>query len=328
MKVDNTLVAKINELILKGVFMKVLSIACTLTGLFIFLHSACLSYQIELAVCGIFQNEGRFLKEWIEFHKLVGVQRFYLYNNNSTDNYNEILRPYVETGEVELFDWPESDRGLRAQVSAYNDCLAKTKSTVKWVAFLDLDEFLYPIQEFKLTSILKEYEEFGEVSVNWFMFGTSDVSKIPDDELMIEYLTKCDPKGNKHVKSIVRPDHVTRFSSPHFAQCLPNYVQVNPEKKGIKGFKFFSPEISYDKIRINHYWTRDKYHLETIKIPRVKNLNANHMVLDNDSWYIPRSQANNMSAAEWILAVNDHINVADDYSIAKYIPLLKETLKK
>lgn len=39
--------------------------------------------QYELAICAIFQDEAAYLKEWIEFHKLVGVQHFYLYNHAS-----------------------------------------------------------------------------------------------------------------------------------------------------------------------------------------------------------------------------------------------------
>lgn len=92
-------------------------------------------YQYQLAICGIFQNEERFLKEWIEFHKLVGVQHFYLYNNNSTDNFIEILKPYLERGEIDLYDWDFSNKNLIAQVSSYNDCLAHTTGKVKWITF-------------------------------------------------------------------------------------------------------------------------------------------------------------------------------------------------
>ena len=38
--------------------------------------------------------------EWIEFHRLVGVERFFLYDNGSTDDHREVLAPYVEEGIV------------------------------------------------------------------------------------------------------------------------------------------------------------------------------------------------------------------------------------
>ena len=34
----------------------------------------------QLSICAIFKNEAKFLKEWIEYHRLVGVDHFYLYD--------------------------------------------------------------------------------------------------------------------------------------------------------------------------------------------------------------------------------------------------------
>ena len=38
-----------------------------------------------LAVCAIAKNEGHYFKEWIEWHRSQGVERFYIYDNESTD---------------------------------------------------------------------------------------------------------------------------------------------------------------------------------------------------------------------------------------------------
>jgi hypothetical protein len=43
-------------------------------------------YPFYLAMCAIAKNEGRYLQEWIEYHKLLGVEMFYIYDNESTDN--------------------------------------------------------------------------------------------------------------------------------------------------------------------------------------------------------------------------------------------------
>lgn len=36
-----------------------------------------MSYSVYLAVCAIFRDEAPYLAEWIEFHRLVGVEHFY-----------------------------------------------------------------------------------------------------------------------------------------------------------------------------------------------------------------------------------------------------------
>src|SRR5436190_22744853 len=70
------------------------------------------AHQYNLAVCAMFQNEARFLKEWLEFNILIGVEHFYLYNNYSTDNYLEILQPYIDAGIVDCIGWPYSHEGF------------------------------------------------------------------------------------------------------------------------------------------------------------------------------------------------------------------------
>jgi Glycosyltransferase family 92 len=65
-------------------------------------------YDYDLCVCAIFRDEAPYLKEWIEFHRLVGIQKFYLYNNASTDNYKEVLQRYINKEIVYLTEWPEA----------------------------------------------------------------------------------------------------------------------------------------------------------------------------------------------------------------------------
>ena len=61
---------------------------------------------MNLAVAAIFQNEARFLKEWIDFHRIVGVEHFYLFDHLSQDNPRKVLEPYIDIGLVQLTSWP------------------------------------------------------------------------------------------------------------------------------------------------------------------------------------------------------------------------------
>ena len=87
--------------------------------------------QYKVSVCAIFKNEAPYLKEWIEFNRIVGVEHFYLYNNNSEDNYEEIIAPYIKKGLVTLVQWPKSQaqmeccryqRGTQAGQRSEEDC--------------------------------------------------------------------------------------------------------------------------------------------------------------------------------------------------------------
>ena len=63
-------------------------------------------FLYDLAVTAILKDEGHYLKEWLDYHLLAGVDHFYLYNNDSTDNQAEVAAPYVKAGLVDYFFLP------------------------------------------------------------------------------------------------------------------------------------------------------------------------------------------------------------------------------
>lgn len=234
--------------------------------------SAIENYQYRVSVCAMFQNEAPYFREWLEFHKLMGVEHFYLYNNLSSDNYLQVLMPYIEKNEVEIIDWPFYEKDwIGVQCRAYNDCLKRAYGVAQWVAFLDLDEFLFSPQHENLIDFLKNYEQFGGVCANWQLYGTSDIKQIPQNKLMIEMLLHKAPVENRRnhmVKSIVQPIYATHCTSPHFFYYRDNRYHVLPNKNSIPTPFFGYSEISIDSLRINHYWCRDEYYYINVKLPR------------------------------------------------------------
>ena len=67
-------------------------------------------FKYFIAVACIIKNEGPYLKEWLEYHKLIGVEHFYVYDNESTDDTKDILKPYIDSGEVTYIYYPGRDK--------------------------------------------------------------------------------------------------------------------------------------------------------------------------------------------------------------------------
>ena len=198
------------------------------------LHKNKHKFKYNLSVVAIMKDEGPYLREWIEYYKLVGVEKFYLYNNGSTDDTVEILAPYVKSGLVELIDFP----GEKMQLPAYADWLSKYKNDTKWVAVIDLDEFIVPIHEYKITDILDKLPtSVAQIIVHWVMFGSNGHVSKPDG-LVIESYTKRDKKKHYHYKSIV---------NPRLAHSL--HVHKHDVIKKTRYMKF-------DVMRINHYFCK------------------------------------------------------------------------
>lgn len=147
-----------------------------------------LSKKYYISICAIFKNEAPYIKEWIEYHKITGVQHFYLYNNFSSDTYKNILEPYINNGEVTLIDWPIA----QGQMSAYKHCVDNFSNDTNWIAFIDLDEFIVPNREDTIIPLLKRFESNRPVVIAyWKMFGTSgNIDKDPD-KFIIERFVVC-----------------------------------------------------------------------------------------------------------------------------------------
>ena len=130
-------------------------------------------YPFYLTLCAIAKNEGRYLQEWIEYHKMLGVEKFFIYDNESADNTRVILQPYIDTNLVEYCYFP----GKKMQLKAYANCVRKHKRHTKYLGFLDIDEFIVPIKHITIPDYLRSLGRFSGVQINWLVYGSGGAKK-------------------------------------------------------------------------------------------------------------------------------------------------------
>lgn len=143
--------------------------------------------KYKVSICAIFRDEADYLREWIEFHRIVGVEHFYLYNNFSQDQYLEILQPYIHSGIVTLIDWPIK----QGQMSAYDDFFKKYSSETEWVGLIDLDEYLVINQRSTIYEFLEQFRNRPAVIFYWKVFGSSGKIHRDNSNLVTEDFVVC-----------------------------------------------------------------------------------------------------------------------------------------
>lgn len=97
----------------------------------------------NIAICAIFRDEDRFLREWIEFHLCGGIEHIFLFSDRTSNPQctSSLLQPYIENGLITLdSSIPVPD----PQIPTYNKCLLQYGALAHWIAFIDIDEFLFP----------------------------------------------------------------------------------------------------------------------------------------------------------------------------------------
>jgi len=200
-----------------------------------------------LAVCLCFKDSAAYLEEWLLFHYVQGFRRFYLYNNESSDGWRRVVAPWVADGLVECFDYP----GLGVQHQIYEDCLARARHRVTWLAFLDDDEFLYPTGSISLSASLSSYERHAGVAVPWVLFGSGGVVRQTDEWVIRRFQLSAGAPDN-HLKCIVRPDRIVRpLVIGHSFEPVPGYQVVDENENVVAAALHPAPSIR--TFRINHY---------------------------------------------------------------------------
>lgn len=212
-----------------------------------------MQYKSLLSIAAIVKNEGIYFKEWIEYHRLIGVDKFYIYDNESTDDTLEILQPYIEQGIVEYLYFP----GKLKQKPAYRDCLKKHKYDSKWIAFIDLDEFIVPLEYDTIPQFLEKLpKSVTQLCIGWINYGNSGFEE-KQNGLVIETFKHTSGKAANYGKYIVNPRDVCR---PNVHKCrMIGGFTVDENVRRIKRFDWqldrdiLKKGYSIQKIRINHY---------------------------------------------------------------------------
>lgn len=208
----------------------------------------------RLTICAIFKNEAAYLYEWLSFHSFLGVKKFFLYNNNSSDNSLEIIRSWPQSELVTVIDWPM----IGGQNAAYADMLTRHRDEADWCAFIDCDEFLCPSNGLDLISAIELVDPPPSgLYVHWRMFGSSGhKEQLPG--LVTERFTRRshDSFGPNSIgKSIVRLAETTEVGFCHIVRTRGLLVNDSGDTIDQQGNGIHS-RSSHRLIALNHYYTK------------------------------------------------------------------------
>ena len=199
-----------------------------------------------LSLLCIIKDE-RYLEEFIIYNHILGVEHFYIYDNESKEPIlSRLSHPFFKKMCTIIY-FP----GKAQQINAYHHCLKRVRNVTKWLIIIDGDEFILPKKHNSLRDFLDQYEEYAAIGINWMMFGSSFHNKIQPGFLINNY-TYCEGIQNQHIKTICKPNQVLKFLDPHHVKLKNPKKYVDPYKRIISGP--FNNEPTLDIIQINHYW--------------------------------------------------------------------------
>jgi Glycosyltransferase family 92 len=212
---------------------------------------------MNLALCSIQKNRGPWLAEWVVFHVMVGVQKFYLYLHGCSDQSLLVATELTRHFDLEVVVIPGDV--VAPQLKAYHHCYSTHGHKHDWLGFIDGDEFLFSPAEMDLKEVLAQYR-YGKLSalgVYWATFGSSHHEKEPSGLIIENYTKRAHQQFevNTHIKSVVmgrQGPHCLPVTSHHFKSIHGTY---DTSGRLIEwGYTKNNPD--YSQLRINHYVTQ------------------------------------------------------------------------
>lgn len=211
-----------------------------------------------IALIAICKNESEYILEWIAFHKAIGIDHIYIYDNGSTDSTVELIQSKFSDDFITIINFP----GIKMQYPAYNDAINNYGSLYRYLAFIDCDEFIVPSTKGvnlveQLDSLTKKDELIGGVCLNWVVYGSSGFRKKPDGLVLENYMCHGDllnGTGNQCIKTILMPEKVKYFKHAHYPVYKPGYYPVNINGIPVDGWRSIGTQNP--SLRINHYFTK------------------------------------------------------------------------
>lgn len=169
--------------------------------------------DMRIMLCCIGRMENRYIREFVDHYRKMGVDRICLYDNNrdGEEDFRDVIADDIDSGFVILKDCRNR---TDCQQEAYNSCYAEYGGEYDWIMFFDIDEFMFVNGGMTLREYLskRNFDRYEVIYLNWLNYG--DNGLVRDDgrplserftvPLNPELRTTCEVPDDFHVKSIVR----------------------------------------------------------------------------------------------------------------------------
>ncbi len=280
---------------------------------------------MNICIATMMKNEADALIEWVCYHLAIGIDSFIVANNESTDSTEEILKLLSEFCDLKYFNF-ETPKNTRPQLPAFNYMLNEYKHKHNLMAFIDADEFLYPMDgQEKINKIIHDIfldQDVGALAINWCNYGSGGAI-FKEDGLVVERFiqhSKNEFPANHHYKTIFRAKDVSRFINPHHVDTSKRYIHcdgsdlVNHPEHGVG----LSKTVKWDRLRINHYVIKS---LQEYFVGKALRGNAStQKPVDRKSYFLSYDRNDLIEKINDSVIVNTYLKISEliSFSINKF----------
>lgn len=210
-------------------------------------------FKNEIILSTMVKNEDNYIKQWINYHLHIGVNKMIIYDNadiidilshesiETKSNLSEILKTYIDEKKVILIKWPYLKRYSRMgnpnwQTTQQCHSINAFKKT-KLIGLFDIDEYVNIQKETNIHKFFDDYIKVNNCDLNniggfllkcKFFFNNNNLQV--NDYLFLNIFDSgdlIDPLKDGHGKLFVQPCNVNTVSIHKITNGKEMHVMLN-----------------------------------------------------------------------------------------------------
>ena len=172
-------------------------------------------FEYSIVCCA--RWEAPYIGEWIRYYDKLGFDRIYIYCNDEDPELLQAEVGRVPKSHPDLVEFVHF-RGQGQQRAMYLDALQKVRREAAWVAFLDVDEFLFLPECQNIKSFMLDRQaSVDSIHFHWLNFGNSGFVKRPSGNVLPKYTHRAARlhQNTKHLSRVSLLDEDRIAASHH-----------------------------------------------------------------------------------------------------------------
>ncbi len=232
------------------------------------------NYKYFSCIANTAKFENRYAREFIEHYLSIGVEKFYLMDDNliNGEKLIDVLQDYVNKNIVEIID----NRGKKVSITEFYEYILKyVRYKCKWVLYYDFDEHLEFVDgNMTIKNYLSNhvFDKCDVVKIHWLMYYDNDLVRYDNRSLKERFKnsTLKTFENNFH-KSIVRvrkyQDYMwTENTGPHQPnESLVNMCDSKGKLANVPHGSLGHPNYKYCYLKHYSMKTAEEYALKLVR---------------------------------------------------------------
>jgi len=229
----------------------------------------------------IFKNESHVMREWVNHYLTQGVDKIFLLDNGSTDNYFEEISNYIKNNRIELI----YDAERYSQEKLYNKHFLEKSKIYDWVIVCDLDEFIYSRKQYKT---IKEYlktvpSKCSQIFIPWKLFGSNGYNTLDNNQpqsVIKSFTKRINYDKEENFQGVIKEDN-NKYSMTKCIVRTKNLIQFKIHSHETDNTHYITTDNNHSDIHQNNQFSKINE-----EILEDSFLHLNHYAIQSFQWFM------------------------------------------